>query len=87
MTIKRCIFSASKLCSNCGECDKCDLNPHKKCNNCGKCLELEGYDVKAISIDEIFENDSDIKEYDEIDKLHSDANAELGNDEEFWEYM
>lgn len=87
MSNKRCIFSVSKHCNNCGECDKCELNLHKKCNNCGKCLELEGYDVKAISIEEIFENDGDLKDYNEIDKLHCDANAELGNDEEFWEYI
>ncbi len=50
---KFCIFESEKICSDCGECYRCDLNSTKKCNNCGKCLELEGYDTKAIKIDEI----------------------------------
>jgi hypothetical protein len=87
MGSKTCIFNTSKNCNNCGECDICDLDPKKKCNNCGKCLELEGYDIKAINIDEIFENDGDIEEYTELDGIHRDAIAELGNDEEFWEYI
>lgn len=52
---KNCIFNDRKICDNCGECEVCELNAKKKCNNCGKCLELEGYDVKAIKIDEVFE--------------------------------
>jgi len=57
--VKLCIFNDSKQCSNCGECDLCELNRSKKCDNCGKCLQLEGYDVKAIKIDEVFENASE----------------------------
>ena len=53
---KNCIFNDRKICSNCGECEVCELNASKKCNNCGRCLELEGYDVKAIKIDEVFED-------------------------------
>ena len=52
---KNCIFKVRKICNSCGECEVCELNSNKKCNNCGKCLELEGYDVKAIKIDEVFE--------------------------------
>ncbi|MGH4123886.1 MAG: hypothetical protein ACREV6_13245 [Clostridium sp.] len=52
---KNCIFNDRKICNSCGECEVCELNSNKKCNNCGKCLELEGYDVKAIKIDEVFE--------------------------------
>jgi len=54
---KDCIFNNKKICSSCGECEVCELNSIKKCNNCGKCLELEGYDVKAIKIDEVFEDE------------------------------
>lgn len=53
---KLCILQLKKVCNNCGECNKCDLNPSKICNNCGKCLQLEGYDAKAINIDEIVED-------------------------------
>ena len=54
---KNCIFNNNRICNNCGECEICELNSNKKCNNCGKCLELEGYDVKAIKIDEVFEDE------------------------------
>ena len=53
---KICIFNEKRVCINCGECEICELNSSKKCNNCGECLELEGYDVKAIKIDEVFED-------------------------------
>ncbi|WP_123053823.1 hypothetical protein [Clostridium sp. JN-1] len=52
-----CIFDYNKLCNNCGECDRCDIDPSKKCNNCGKCLEEGGYDMKAIKIDEVVMGD------------------------------
>lgn len=41
-----------KICINCGECDKCDLDPNKICDSCGKCLESES-EYKAIKITEI----------------------------------
>lgn len=53
---KMCIFDENKNCNNCNECELCELNHNKTCNNCGKCLQLEGYDVKAIKIDEVFED-------------------------------
>ena len=28
-----------RICTECGECMMCDLDPSKKCDNCGKCLE------------------------------------------------
>jgi len=85
---KYCIFNNKKICNDCGECDICELNSNKKCNNCGKCLELEGYDVKAIKIDEVFEDsvteklEENIYNSSEIDA--NDAvkdNAENKNDE------
>ena len=75
---KNCIFNEKRICSNCGECEICELNSNKKCNNCGKCLELEGYDVKAIKIDEVFEDESleeledNLKDKNEIDLSEED---------------
>lgn len=83
---KLCIFNKAKSCTNCGECDVCDLNPKKKCNNCGKCLEMEGYDIKAIQIEDIFENKNELKEYEETTELHTDSNNVL-QDEEAWSYI
>lgn len=75
MNRKYCIFKANKACNNCGECERCDLDSSKKCNNCGKCLEMEGFDIKAIKIDEIMEEKKDAQEYElELDKLDVDNN-------------
>ncbi|OFI07754.1 hypothetical protein CLOACE_01020 [Clostridium acetireducens DSM 10703] len=64
MENKLCIFNSNKVCNNCGDCIKCDLDKNKTCNNCGKCLELEGYDLKAIKINEIIEDSEDYTELD-----------------------
>lgn len=47
-----CILDETKLCENCGECEKCDLDPNKYCDNCGKCIEFE-YEYAKIKIDDI----------------------------------
>ncbi|MDR0928749.1 MAG: hypothetical protein LBM74_03430 [Oscillospiraceae bacterium] len=39
-----------RQCIECGECDRCDLNPDKLCDNCKKCLQTES-DYMAIRID------------------------------------
>lgn len=49
---KMCVLNESKLCDDCGECQKCDLNPNKICDNCMKCVN-SGADYSAIEIDEI----------------------------------
>lgn len=82
-----CIFNNNKKCNQCGECDKCDLYPGKKCNNCGKCLEIEGYDIRAIKIEEVFEKKDDISEYEELDKLHWESNETILEDDEAWTYI
>lgn len=75
---KNCIFNDKRICSSCGECEVCELNSNKKCDNCGKCLELEGYDVKAIKIDEVFEDealeklDDSVSEKNEVDLYEKD---------------
>lgn len=74
---KFCIFDSSKLCDNCGECNRCDLIPTKKCDNCGKCLELEGYDTKAINIEEILEENEDIEDMElSLDEKDNETDGE-----------
>ncbi|MBR7100559.1 MAG: hypothetical protein IKC91_05355 [Clostridia bacterium] len=43
-----------RACIDCGECDRCDLNPKKICDNCGKCLDIQ--DFASIKIDKIYTN-------------------------------
>lgn len=66
-----CVFDENKVCDNCGECDTCDLDPTKKCDNCGKCLEMEGYDMKAIKIDDIIDDENESRDYEEEDECSS----------------
>ena len=85
---KLCILDSKKVCSDCGECYICDLNINKKCNNCGKCLELEGYDTKAIKIDEIANND--FEEEQEIKGDRDDNNLQnttLEQDSNVWDLI
>ncbi len=54
---KQCVLY-DRLCSGCGECDYCDLNPLKLCDNCGKCLET-GKEYNEIKIDSVILSDHD----------------------------
>lgn len=83
---KYCIFDSEKVCDDCGDCYICDLDPKKKCNNCGKCLELEGYDTRAIKLDEIIEDKEEIKEYQNSkDAENKDENKD--EDPADWEFI
>lgn len=50
--MKMCVLDETKLCNDCGECNRCDLDPNKICDSCGKCLESDA-DSRAIYIDGI----------------------------------
>jgi hypothetical protein len=78
--MKYCIFDEKKVCNNCGDCDICEYNKDKICDNCGKCLEIEGYDIKAIKIDEVFEKSKDdevkidLEEFSDFDTAEDEDN-------------
>lgn len=72
-----CIFDDTKKCSDCGQCDICDLNSSKKCNNCGKCLEMEGIDTKAVKIASVIEDEEDAKVLQSIDYSYVEEDLEL----------
>lgn len=42
-----------RICTECGECEICELEPEKICDNCCKCIEGSGADFAAIQIDDI----------------------------------
>lgn len=33
------LYEDRKYCTDCGDCEMCDLDPSKKCDNCGMCLK------------------------------------------------
>ena len=59
--MKKCVLDETKICDNCGECERCDLDPSKKCDNYMKCVVSEGAEYRAIKIDgiQLPESDSD----------------------------
>lgn len=54
-----CILE-NRLCTECGECDRCELNSEKICDNCCQCIDSEA-DYVGIEIDDILINTEDIK--------------------------
>lgn len=34
-----CVLEEGEVCTGCGACNVCDLDPTKICDNCGKCLD------------------------------------------------
>jgi len=76
--MKYCIFDEKKVCNDCEECNVCEYNRDKICDNCGKCLEIEGYDVKAVKIDEVFEKNKeeeikiDLEDFSDFDTIEEE---------------
>jgi len=79
--MKYCIFDEKKVCNDCGECNICEYN---RDNNCGKCLEIEGYDVKAVKIDEVFEKNKEeeikinLEDFSDFDTIEEEDSFEGG---------
>lgn len=86
--MKMCIFNDKKPCDNCGECEVCIFDKKKQCNNCGKCLEMEGYDVRAIKIDEVFEKKDEAEILEDEIKLDLEdfSDFDLDEDQELNDY-
>lgn len=68
-----CVLDESKICDDCGECNRCDLDPNKICDNCMACLKT-GADYNAIEIDEII--DDGAEDYDQLRRDLIDANED-----------
>ena len=49
--MKKCVLY-DRDCIDCGECDRCDLDPNKICDNCMKCVNGDE-EYRSILIDEI----------------------------------
>ena len=58
---RQCVLY-DRICTGCGECDYCDLNPMKLCYNCGKCIE-RGKDYQEKKIDSIITPDHQFKKH------------------------
>lgn len=49
--MKKCVLY-DRDCVDCGECDRCDLDPDKICDNCMKCVTGEE-EYLTLTIDEV----------------------------------
>lgn len=49
---KKCVLY-DRECVDCGECDRCDLDPTKICDNCMKCINGENKAYRSVKIDKI----------------------------------
>lgn len=62
--MKKCLLY-DRECIDCGECDRCDLDPDKICDNCMKCVMGEAeyltLPIDEIQIDETKQRDMDKK--------------------------
>jgi len=56
MEEKYCVLEEGVLCTHCGECTRCDLDPNKECDNCMRCVK-SGADYLAVEVDEIIEGE------------------------------
>lgn len=55
---KECVLY-DRVCIQCGECERCDLDPDKICDNCMKCINGDSA-YRAIAVDGIrLENEAD----------------------------
>lgn len=59
--MKYCVLEDEKLCNECGECNRCDLNPDKICDNCCQCIDSDTTDKEytKIPVADIVLNDED----------------------------
>ncbi len=62
---KECVLM-DRECIDCGECDRCDLDPSKICDNCCACIDKDA-DYKSIEIDEIIEDESMLEAAGDLD--------------------
>lgn len=53
-------------CIECGECNRCDLDPDKVCDNCKRCLHLDA-DYLAVHIDGVLTDEERLSDEEEGD--------------------
>ena len=54
---KKCVLY-DRDCIECGECDRCDLDPNKICDNCMRCVNGD-QEYRSIMIDRVITDEYD----------------------------
>jgi len=80
---KECILM-DRECTDCGECNICDLDPNKICDNCCACIEKDA-DYSSVEIDEIIEDDGIISDEKDLEnwKYEDDYIVDYSDEEPF----
>lgn len=77
-----CVLVDNKSCTDCGECDRCDLDPSKICDNCGACIDEYNTNSKGfveIPIDKIDMTGADPT----LDDFYKELGLDKDDDEDF----
>lgn len=71
---------------DCDNCTICTCEDGKVCENCSKCLGIDGYETRAIKIDEVIDKDEDsnlkfdLGDFSEFDVENEDEELEADSD-------
>ncbi len=82
MNIKECVLEDRK-CTDCGECNICDLDPQKVCDNCCACIDGTS-DYRSVEIDDVLDDDESlILDTEDLDnwKYDEDYTVEYSDEE------
>ena len=72
--MKQCLLDDTKVCMECGECDRCDLDPNKLCDNCCKCIDEWEGNFAQIPVQDVVTEQTDAylsEFYDEDEEVES----------------
>lgn len=76
--MKKCVIDDTKVCTECGDCDRCDLDPNKICDNCCKCLDSDEPFLNVPVADIVTEQANDyLKEYYSETEDDSDIDSDI----------
>ncbi len=84
--MKDYIINDNVISFDCDECNICTCENGNICENCAKCLSLDGYEARAIKIDEVLDKgeDSDLKfdlgDFSEFDLSDGDEESSTEDD-------
>ena len=82
--MKQCVLY-DRECINCGECNRCDLDPNKICDNCCQCLELEKDAYRTLKISRVITDQEEIDAYNEQAMEAEDEFDIPGSEGEDWD--
>lgn len=80
--MKLCVLRENTICTECNECQRCDLDLQKICDNCCKCIDSDEQQAFArIQVDDIVTEAQE----DYLNAYFSQEDAIEGEDEDFSE--